>query len=235
MKPFNIDESWVYENVIYWKDEILSNLLSLNLFYKKDNGVILDVGGGHAPFSRIANLKNYTYILVDPNSSKLNLAPNNIIKIKGYAENVPVDDNSIDIILTSSCLQYIDQNIFFLECQRVLKEGGMIAIHENGPYNPIILFARIVQRFIGLFNKRHWDYRNSILEYYKFKEIEGFEILRYNQTGFFTPIFLYMQILNLKYPKWLFDFINALDNYLLKKIPFLKRMTFLTTVIYRKL
>lgn len=73
----------------------------------------------------------------------------------------------------------------------MLKEGGIIAIHENGPYNPIILFARIIQRFIGLFNERHWDYRNSILEYYKFKKIEGFEILRYNKTGFYTNFSLH--------------------------------------------
>ncbi|MFV5547536.1 class I SAM-dependent methyltransferase [Acinetobacter oleivorans] len=235
MKPFNIDERWVYENVIYWTDEILINLSYLNYFYKKETGMILDIGGGYAPFSKITNLTNYTYILVDPNNYKLNLAPNNIIKINGYAENIPVDNESVDIILTSSCLQYIDQNVFFFECQRILKEGGIIAIHENGPYNPLIIIARIIQRFIGLFNKQHWEYRNTILEYYKFREIEGFEILRYSQTGFITPIFLYMQILSFKYPKSLFNFITSIDNYLLKKIPFLKKMTFLNSVIYRKI
>lgn len=235
MKPFNLDERWIYENVIYWTDEILNNLSYLNFFYKNKTGVILDIGGGYAPFSKITNLTNYKYILVDPNDCKLNLAPNNVIKINGYAENMPIENESIDIILTASCLQYIDQEKFFLECQRVLKEGGIIALHENGPCNPIIMFARLTQRFIGLFNKRHWNYRNTILEYYKLKEIEGFEILRYSQTSFITPIFLYVQILNLKYPKWFFNIVNLMDNYLLKKIPFLKKMTFLTTVIYRKI
>lgn len=235
MKPFNLDELWVYGNIVYWTDEILNNLSNLNNFYKKDSGVILDVGGGNAPFSKITNLKNYTYILVEPDNSKLNLAPNNIVKINGYAENLPIDNESVDIVLTSSCLQYIDQKKFFIECHRVLKEDGIIAIHENGAYNPIIIFARLIQRFIGLFNKRHWEYRNTILGYYKLKEIKGFKIVAYNQTGLIAPIFLFMQILRIKYPKASLNFIRNLDLLLLKKIPFLKKITFLTTVIYRKI
>lgn len=234
MKPFNTEKPWVYPNVNLWTQDIIKCLKRLNSFYMKSNGVILDIGGGLAPISEISNLKSYEYILVDPDVKKLNLAPSVIDKRKGYGEKVPVDDNSADIIVTSSCLQYMEQSKFFEECHRVLKPGGFIAVHENGPKNPIILLARLMQRIIGLFNKKHWHYRNSIKKYYSPREVEGFKIIYINQSGLLTPTMLFLQYLNLKQPLRLYKALLWLDEKLLRILPFLKELTFLSTVIYIK-
>lgn len=234
MKPFNIQDQWIYPNIQHWTPYILKNLSKINHLYKNNEGIVLDVGGGLAPISDITNLSDYKYILLDPDINKLNLCIKPIEKIQGYAENIPLKDNSIDILITSSCLQYINQYKFFDECRRVLKVGGIIALHENGPYNPFILFARLIQRFIGLFNKEQWKYRNTIKTYYYPKELNGFELYSVIQVGLTTPILLYLQILNIKQPPKLLFILNKIDYYLLLIFPFLKKITFLSTVIYIK-
>lgn len=234
MQPFNIKSTWVYPNVEHWTNEILKSLEHLNQLYHNETGTILDVGGGSAPISQLVNSQHYSYILVDPKISRLKLAPNFVDKREGYGESIPVDDNSIDIILTSSCLQYMDQPKFFDECKRVLKTGGLIAVHENGPKNPIILFARLTQRTIGLFNKKHWVYRNSIKKYYSPKEIDGLEIVYKSHSGLLTPLMLYAQLLKIKVPNKLYLPLLKTDTYLLEKFKFLKKFSFLNIVIYIK-
>lgn len=234
MKPFNIQDQWIYPNIQHWTPYILKNLSKINHLYKNNEGVVLDVGGGLAPISDITNLSNYKYILLDPDLNRLNSCTKPIEKIQGYAENIPLKESSIDILITSSCLQYINQDEFFDECKRVLKRGGIIALHENGPYNPFILFARLTQRFMGLFDKKHWEYRNTIKNYYYPKELNGFELVSINQVGLITPILLYLQILKIKQPPKLLFIFNKIDNILLFIFPFLKKITFLSTVIYIK-
>ena len=234
MKPFNIDCDWVYPGVRYWSEQILCNLGLVNDFYQKKEGVIVDVGGGLAPISKLANLSFYKYVLVEPDSDALHKAPDFIEKLIGYAENLPIDDDSVDIIITSSCLQYINHEDFFKECNRVLKPGGFIAVHENGPNNPVILAARLAQRVVGIFKREHWLYRDSIKKYYYPMEVDGFNILSISQTGFFTPIFLFFQVINLEAPYFLRSYFYSVDKWLLSKFPFLKRFTFLNAVIYCK-
>lgn len=234
MKPFSIKKTWIYPTIRYWTAEILKNLEYVNEFYKNEDGVILDVGGGLAPISDITNISHYRYILIDPDVKKLKLAPEFIDKREGCGEDMPISDNSVDIILTSSCLQYMDQVVFFEECKRVLKIGGLIAVHENGPKNPIILFARLSQRIIGLFDKKHWYYRNTIKGYYYPKEIEGLKILHVNRSGLLTPLMLYLQILEIKESEIIYLCLVDIDNALFKLWPFLRNLTFLNTVIYIK-
>lgn len=234
MQPFNIKKSWVYPNIEHWADEILKNLDRVNKFYKHETGVILDVGGGLAPIAEIINSQCYQYILVDPNTSRLDLVADFIDKRKGYGEAMPVDDESVDIILTSSCLQYMNQSKFFNECKRTLKSGGFIAVHENGPMNPIILFARLIQRIIGLFDKKHWNYRNSIKRYYSPNEIDGLKILSKSQTGLLTPFMLYFQFLKIKAPNNLYSYLLKIDDFLFKTFPSLRKFAFLNAVIYVK-
>lgn len=234
MKPFSIKKIWTYPNVRHWTAEILKNLEHVNELYKNEDGVILDVGGGLAPISDITNISHYKYILIDPNVNSLKLAPEFIEKREGRGEDMPISDDSVDIILTSSCLQYMDQVKFFDECKRVLKTGGLIAVHENGSKNPIILFARLSQRAIGLFNKEHWYYRNTIKGYYYPKEIEGLRILNVNRSGLLTPLMLYLQVLKTKEPETLYKYLLNIDNNLFKLLPYLRNFTFLNTVIYIK-
>lgn len=234
MKPFSIEKTWIYPNVRHWTAEILKNLEQVNKLYKNEDGVILDVGGGLAPISDITNISHYKYILIDPNVNSLKSAPEFIDKREGCGEDMPISDDSVDIILTSSCLQYMDQAKFFDECKRVLKTGGLIAVHENGSKNPIIIFARLSQRVVGLFNKEHWYYRNTIKDYYYPKEIEGLKKLHVNRSGLLTPLMLYLQVLKMKEPENLYKYLLNIDNNLFKLLPYLRNFTFLNTVIYMK-
>lgn len=145
-------KTWIYPTIRYWTAEILKNLEYVNEFYKNEDGVILDVGGGLAPISDITNISHYKYILIDPNVNSLKSAPEFIDKREGCGEDMPISDDSVDIILTSSCLQYMDQAKFFDECKRVLKIGGLIAVHENDSKNIIISFNKNKKILITITN-----------------------------------------------------------------------------------
>ncbi|MDZ4858720.1 MAG: class I SAM-dependent methyltransferase, partial [Candidatus Hydrogenedentes bacterium] len=59
--------------------------------------------------------------------------------VAGHAEQLPLDDNSIDAVFCHSVLQYTKRAMSLAEIHRVLRPGGRFAIIENLRGNP---FAR---------------------------------------------------------------------------------------------
>lgn len=93
---------------------------------------VLDVGswdGGNGSLRGIFGHLQYTGIDVQ-------LGPNVDVT---YSEQFPFDNNSFDIIISSSCFEHVE--FFwdlFLEMSRVLKSGGYMYIcaPSSGPYHP---------------------------------------------------------------------------------------------------
>jgi SAM-dependent methyltransferase len=57
----------------------------------------------------------------------------------------PVESNSIDVMICDFVLEHIeDPNMFFCECQRVVKPGGYICIRTPNAWSYIALFARLI-------------------------------------------------------------------------------------------
>jgi ubiquinone/menaquinone biosynthesis C-methylase UbiE len=212
----------------------MDSLEFINNIFKNESGVIIDIAGGTAPISRLINTDNYHYIVLDNRFYTIKPSSEKCLKILGEAENIPLTENSIDIAITMSCLQYFDQDLFFKECSRIIKPGGILALHENGAYNPIILMARLTQRILGLMNWKEWRYRNTIKKYYKVKELQGFQIVNIESKGLLLPLifcFKYFGI-NLKRfePR-----LRTIDSFIFGKLSFCKKMAFLNIVHYQKL
>src|SRR2546423_1736779 len=56
-----------------------------------------------------------------------------------------VESNSIDVLVCDFVLEHIeDPNMFFYECQRVIKPGGYICIRTPNAWSYIALFARLI-------------------------------------------------------------------------------------------
>ena len=76
---------------------------------------------------------------IDPSKDAINDAPQSIEKYgiscwRGTAENlVGVGDNSIEVVIYGFCLYLVDREDLFrvvAECDRVLRDGGHIVIHD---------------------------------------------------------------------------------------------------------
>lgn len=72
---------------------------------------------------------------VDPGHDMRNTAINNtpsaIQFIEGSAENIPLADQSADLITAAQAAHWFDRQKFYSEAQRILKTGGILAIIEN--------------------------------------------------------------------------------------------------------
>ena len=65
-----------------------------------------------------------------------------IIRV-GDAENIPLEDNSVDLITCSQAVHWFNFDNFFREVSRVLTPDGVLAVYSRGDYvllhdNPVI-------------------------------------------------------------------------------------------------
>ncbi len=104
-------------------------------------GVVVEFGIGsglNLPFYDVENVR--AVIGVDPSSklaeraaSRVRAAPFEVELIAGSAEDLPLEDNSADTVLTTFSLCTIpDLASAFAEAQRVLKPGGQLLFCEHG-------------------------------------------------------------------------------------------------------
>jgi SAM-dependent methyltransferase len=110
--------------------------------YKTDISC-LDIGFGTGfPIIEIAQrLGNSCKIYgIDPSDDFINhtakkienLKLNNVNLLKGFAENIPLYDNSIDLISSNNGINNVfDLNKVFSECSRILKKGGQFVFTMN--------------------------------------------------------------------------------------------------------
>ena len=128
----------------------LLNSSPINNYLSLDSGIgfernlrVLDVGGGtghtHASFFQFPD--EIEYFLLDPNLRLLHdqfirifpkLTYLKMAHILAYAENIPFQDNSFDLILNISSVDHMnDYKKFISEVYRVLKPGGKFLISSH--------------------------------------------------------------------------------------------------------
>lgn len=97
-----------------------------------ESKIVLDIGSLDVNGSlRNIFINAQEYIGLDQNNG-------NNVTITGSSHNIPLSDNSVDIVICSSCFEHDDMFwVSFLEMCRVIKKGGYIYIQapSNGPYH----------------------------------------------------------------------------------------------------
>ena len=102
---------------------------------------IADIGSGTGKLTKLLLDKGFKVNAVEPNDdmreiSEIELGSLPAFKsIKGTAENTTLPDLSIDLITVGQAFHWFNIKRFLLECQRILKEMGSVAIlYNNGDY-----------------------------------------------------------------------------------------------------
>lgn len=109
------------------------NVRHINNFYHRMSGAlcgrrdlaIADIGGGKSPyFPYFAQMSN-KYFVVDLQSALPANETRPILQFAGTAENIPLEDNSIDVVLCNQVLEHVDIPTKSLsEIYRIMKRGG---------------------------------------------------------------------------------------------------------------
>ncbi len=139
-----------------YKEEQLEKAKSImHLLKEKDvkiKGVILDVGAGTGVSSELFVNAGCRCILLEPSRKMLALCTlNNVIRLIGSAEKIPLPDNSCDGVISITALHHANMQQALNEIERVCKKKGWIAISllkQNAEeYEP--LFVEYERRNIG--------------------------------------------------------------------------------------
>lgn len=96
-------------------------------------GGVLDVGCGDKPYrSYFVNAKSYIGLdrpsIIDSERTNV-LSRKNSIDVVGYAEALPFNEKSFDVVIATQLIEHLARpNLFFAECARVLKSEGLLII-----------------------------------------------------------------------------------------------------------
>jgi len=90
--------------------------------------------------------------------------------IHGNAEDFPLSDRSLDVVISKSTLQYMDRGRVLERCIRALAPDGALALNENLPGNPFIRVSRGLRSARARLG-RDVDYARSIRGYLSPEEI----------------------------------------------------------------
>lgn len=115
--------------------KILEYLTSYKILNIKEGNTVLDAAGGYeSEFVRFISLSKDNKIKVicqDANPSKIRNLPHNFECIQGSIDNIPLPDQSIDVITCHHSFEHFEDNLdtlFIKECLRLLSVNGQLLI-----------------------------------------------------------------------------------------------------------
>ena len=120
-----------------YSGQILLNNLTIHQATKKGveslNKYVLDLGAGTGYFSELLHDQGYQVLGLDLSKSMLNFAKtsrdNNITWLNADVHQLPLKDNSVDIIFSNLMIQWCNPlSAALAEIKRVLKPGGIVVI-----------------------------------------------------------------------------------------------------------
>lgn len=109
------------------------NVRHINTFYQKvsdtlpkANLIVADIGSGKSPYYTFFSQHCREYIAIDMKETLPKDEKRQIRQIPGTAENIPLDDNFVDVIICNQVLEHVIDPIKSVqEIYRVLKPGGL--------------------------------------------------------------------------------------------------------------
>jgi len=219
-------------SVKIWNRAIHKSLYRINC-ENLSKGLVVDFGGGRGLLAPHVD-KRFEYVVIDIDPEKSQGTQH--CHIVGDVCATPFRSGSVDIGISITSMQYYEHERFFGECRRVLSKGAILALHENGLCNPFIILSRICQRFIGIFSRRTWKYRNSIIKYYNPNHVpDGFEIVYRDADGLFSPFAFMLSVLKIPTSQKFIKFLHRIDDICLSKFPYLERFVFLNVIHLRRI
>lgn len=138
-------------------------------------------------------------------------------------------DNTFDFIISKSVLVFTEHTRTAQECHRVLKPGGKAIFIENMRHHPAVwLYRKAFLRYSG---KLHYFSLHDVEAVGA--EFEGLEHREFHLSA--VGALFWQKCLSIPlFYRWTFRIFKAIDTFLLKCLPFLKRFCWITAMICHK-
>ena len=138
-------------------------------------------------------------------------------------------DNTFDFIISKSVLVFTEHAHTAQECYRVLKPGGKAIFIENMRYHPMVwLYRKMFLKYSG--KLRYFSVRDIETVGAEFDGLEHREFHLSAVSALFWQKYLAIPTVY----RGTLRFLKAIDTSLLKCLPFLKRLCWITAMICHK-
>lgn len=111
-----------------------------------EKSVIADIGSGTGKFSKLLLDEGFKVFGVEPNDDMRKKGEHelktyrNFMSVIGTSECTTLPNTSIDLITVAQAFHWFDIKSFLVECNRILKENGYVAIlYNNGDYSTEVI------------------------------------------------------------------------------------------------
>jgi SAM-dependent methyltransferase len=108
----------------------------LDLLPVAAGATVLDLGAGTGKLTRVVSRRYARVIAVEPLDGMraiLERVVPDVEAVPGSAEQIPLDDGSVDAVFAAQAFHWFDHARAIPEIARVLRPGGVLAIVWNGP------------------------------------------------------------------------------------------------------
>lgn len=188
-----------------------------------DGKIVLDIASGEGYGSNILSNTATEVYGVDIDEGTIELASkkyvkNNLFFLRGSADNIPLQDNSVDVVVSFETIEHHDKHDEMLsEIKRVLKKDGILIISSpdkkyhsdlSGKNNPFHIKELYLDEFETLIKRNFNEYKIYFQRYVDNCSVIG-ERNDFQQFKVFTGYYDIIQKMNL----WpLYNIAIASDN-----------------------
>jgi len=141
------------------------------------------------------------------------------------AEAMSFVDESFDVVYINCVLMHVDQEKVLSEGMRVLQKGGKLVFKEN------------IEQWLFRFPYRTFSpYDTMKPKYVSVKQIQNFGA-EHKEFYLFSTFFLFLfyVLKKSRFPGWLFNTIAVWDSKVLKHLPFLRQVSWVTVAWKQKI
>ena len=233
------DEVWVSleaaqkeEHMLFLRQQAIEH--SYSLLGDLRNKALLEIGSGSGKQAVFFAKQGAKVSVVDISSESLKavslIAEELGVAVQSYqmnAEKMDFKDETFDQVYINSVLMHVEPEKVLRECSRVLKPGGRVVIVEPLRYAPFVQ----IYRFLSSYRKMCPNY--ATLQMFT-KNSFYFTMFSHEEFYFLSSALLPIGYSTSTPLKKMYTLMSKVDRALLKRIPFLKKLCWISVVCYTK-
>lgn len=191
---------------------------------------ILDLGCGVGKLSRTLSRMGHRVIGLDGDKGLIEKAigkGGNVVYHHSFvSRDLPFDSESFDLVISRSFMQYVEHKSVINECNRILKDEGIVIFIENLQGNPFTGLSRLILRITA------HQYQSVPWNHFTYREFEELRDTFENRRSSYHYFISTVSLLSVLSP--LYGFLKSIDEKLIRNFSLFRKMAWIGVFIGTK-